>query len=146
MQKNILITIILVAVVGGGAFFGGMKYQQSKQQTSFGQFRNGQRTLGAGGQQQNGARAGGGQIVGEIIGQDDKSITVKLQNGSSKIVLLSDTTTINKAAEGTKSDLKIGERVGVFGTSNADGTLVAQNVQLNPMVRGTATSGGIPRP
>lgn len=70
--------------------------------------------------------------AGEIIGADEKSITVKLQDGSSKIVLLSEKTQINKAEKATKEDLKKGEKVAVFGTENPDGSVTAQNIQLNP--------------
>lgn len=132
MKSLYLVIAILVVIVGGGAFFAGMKYQQSKQPTFPRQFDGGvqgQRT-GAGGN-----RMGFRPVNGEIISSDDKSITVKLQDGSSKIVLLSDTTQINKAAEATKEDLKTGEKVAVFGTENSDGTVTAQNIQLNPEFR-----------
>lgn len=59
-----------------------------------------------------------------------------MQDGSSKIVLFSDKTEINKAAEATKEDLKVGEKVAVFGTENSDGSVTAQNIQLNPQLRG----------
>lgn len=143
-MKNPIVIVILLLLVGGGAFFGGMKYQQSQQPTVSSQSMNGQRFTGTGGQQ-NGTRTRGGQVVGGIISQDDKSITVKLQDGSSKIVLFSDTTTISKATEGSRNDLKVGERVGVFGTTNSDGSVTAQNIQLNTAVRGVSTDLGIPR-
>jgi hypothetical protein len=75
-------------------------------------------------------------VNGEIIAADEKSITVKLQDGSSKIVLLSDKTEINKTASTTKEDLKVGEKVAAFGTENSDGSVTAQSVQLNPRFRG----------
>lgn len=67
-----------------------MKYQQSKS-PRFGNFQNMR-----GGQFQQ--RAGSGQRIvnGEIISVDDKSITVKLSDNSSKIVILTDTTALNK--------------------------------------------------
>lgn len=145
-MKNPIVIVILLLLVGGGAFFGGMKYQESKQPAFSRQFGDGQGLTGAGGQLQNGTRVRGGQVVGKIISQDDKSITVKLQDGSSKIILFSDTTTINKATEGSKSDLKVGEKVGVFGTTNSDGSVTAQNIQLNPAVRGASTGDEIPKP
>jgi len=134
MKNNILVIIVIVAIVASGAaFFGGMKYQESKRP----QFGNGQ---GPRNQFQQGAGARQGQgfrpVSGEIISQDDKSITVKLQDGSSKIVILSETTSINKAEQGSKEDLKTGEQVAVFGTENSDGSVTAQNVQLNPQFRG----------
>ena len=55
--------------------------------------------------------------------------------GSSKIIILTDSTAINKSAEGTREDFKTGEKIGVFGTENSDGSITAQNIQLNPTVR-----------
>jgi len=143
-MKNILVTVLIAIIVGAGGFFGGMKYQQSKQSTFTRQFGNRQGFNGTPGQGQNRMRQGG-QVVGEIIAQDDKSITVKLSDNSSKIVLISATTTIGKMTAGSKIDLKVGERVGVFGTNNTDGSVTAQNIQLNPMVRGARTGGELPK-
>lgn len=144
MNKTYLIAIILVIIVGAGGFFAGMKYQQSKG-GRFGNFqgmRNGSpRFAGEAGQfQQRGTSLPAGRqglrpVNGEIISTDDKSITVKMPDGSSKIILLTETVAINKSAEGSKEDLRVGERVAIFGTENSDGSLTAQNIQLNPQFR-----------
>lgn len=78
-------------------------------------------------------------VSGEIISSDSKSITVKLQDGSSKIVLLTDKTTVSKSAEANVADLKTGEKVAAFGQENSDGSVTAQSIQLNPILRGTIT-------
>ena len=69
--------------------------------------------------------------MGEVLNVDDKSLTVKMPDGSSKIVILSDTTVISKSDTTAKSDVKVGDKVGVFGTDNSDGSVTAQSVQLN---------------
>ena len=74
----------------------------------------------------------GGFTAGEIIAKDDKSVTVKLQNGGSKIVFLSDSTEITKSAEGALSDLEIGKNISVNGTTNSDGSVTAHTIQLRP--------------
>ena len=136
MKKlNVLaIALLIVGLVAG--FLSGMMYQKS--QTS----NNASRFAGANGQSrgrfgQNGGASNGGQrpVIGSIINQDQNSITVKLQDGSSKIILLSGTTAINKTDTGTVSDLKSGENVLVTGTTNSDGSVTAQNIQINPMFR-----------
>lgn len=143
MGKNNILVIILVAVlVGAGAFFGGMKYQQSK--TPSRQFGGGQGIRAGQGGQGQGTRQGFRPVNGEIISADEKSITVKMQDGTSRIVLFSDKTEINKASTGTKEDLKVGEKVAVFGTDNSDGSVTAQNIQLNPILRGNLTPSPIP--
>jgi len=124
INPKIIVTVLFI-IIGAAGFFGGMKYQQSKQplfrqRISQGQFQ---------GSQDN--RQGFRPVQGEIISSDEKSITVKMPNGSSKIVLMSDKTTINKAGEAAKEDLKTGEQVAVFGTENSNGTVTAQNIQLN---------------
>lgn len=123
-----LIGMIIALIVGGAVgFFGGMKYQQGKQPAFSRQFGQGGR-FGQG----TGGRTGFRPTAGKIIVSDDKSITVQLQDGSSKIVFLTGTTQINKAENAAKSDLKTGEQVAVFGTDNSDGTVTAQVVQINP--------------
>jgi hypothetical protein len=138
MMNKIVIVVVVIAVAIAG-FFAGMKFQQSKAVSGAeGNFRTGM--MGGNGtfrQKMNGGAPNGqtmmGQAVrGEIIKADDSSITVKLADGSTKIVVLSTNTTIAKSENGTKSDLKAGEQVMVFGSNNSDGSVTAQNVQLNP--------------
>ncbi len=114
-----------------------MKYQQSKQ-PSF--TRSGSQGGRTGQGQPSGNRQGFQPVNGEIISSDDKSITVKLTDGSSKIVLVSEKTTINKASQATKVDLKTGEKVAVFGQQNTDGSVTAQRIQLNLLLRGPVDS------
>ena len=97
-NKNVVITILALIIVAGGAFFAGTKYQQSQTPSFARQFN------GAGNRNGNQNGVGFRPVSGQIIASDDKSITVKLQDGSSRIVILSDKTTINKVAEGTKAD------------------------------------------
>lgn len=141
-----LVTIILIIIVGGVAFLGGIKYQQNKTvrlaQSQFGgannpfSGRNRNQTGGTGvnpssvgvGQR----RMGNGQVVGEITDVTDNSITVKSNDGNSKIILLSDKTSFNQASTAAKTDLKVGEKVMVFGTPNSDGSVSGTNIQLNP--------------
>ena len=152
MNKNHYIAVIaMVVVVGGGAFYGGMQYGVSKttaaQVAARGNFgggagANGGQRSGAGAQGgQNGggqrmgggaAGAGGGFINGSILSKDDKSITVKSQDGSSKIIFFSDSTMIGKATSGSVSDLATGQQVIVNGKANSDGSIAAQNIQIRP--------------
>jgi hypothetical protein len=130
MNSKILMVIVVI-VVAGGSFFGGMQYQKSKV-SSF-----------AGGQ--GGAfrqRMGQGQsaafrpVRGDILSIDSNTMTVKLQDGSTKIVILSGSTTYMKEAPSTVDDLKAGITVMVTGTNNSDGSVIAQSVQ----------SGNLPTP
>ena len=131
-NNNIIITILVAVIVGGVGFFGGMKYQQSKRSPAGRQFAGMQNGRAS----QTGNRQNFRPVNGEIISSDDKSITVKLPDGSSKIVLINDKTTINKATDATKDDLKVGEKVMATGQENSDGSVTAQTIQLNPIFRG----------
>jgi len=126
MKQNQFIPIALVAIVAAGAgFYGGMKYRQQARMNTIGNFAN---RLPANGTTRSGFRP----VSGEIIKADDTSITVKLSDGGSKIILLSGATNITKAEKKGKSDLVTGKHVAVFGTENTDGSVTAQNIQLNP--------------
>lgn len=132
-----------IAILGGVfGFFGGMQFQKA-QTPQFGAFRNGSGSGLQGNGVAQGNRMMGGDnnrmgfrpLNGEIISADDTSLTIKMQDGSSKIVLLTDATEINTAATASASDLKIGETVLVIGRTNTDGSVEAQNIQLNPIMR-----------
>jgi hypothetical protein len=145
MNKKFIALIVVVAiVVGSASFFGGMKYGEMKNREVFKdvgdrfadlspderQARMQQLgAVGAGGLRE---RSGGGFISGEILSKDDKSITVKLRDGGSKIVLFSSATQIMKSSSGSADDLKTGESVTATGTSNEDGSISAKSIQLQP--------------
>ena len=142
-MKRWLIPVIVVVIVaiGVGAFFGGraagggtptvaeaMKVIQNMTAAE-------RQTLGQGGGTggQIGAsnRAGGfgGLTSGSIISSDASSITVKLSDGSTKIILYSDSTTISTSTKGSSADLTAGQEVRVTGTTNSDGSITATNIQ-----------------
>lgn len=140
MNKNIVIVVIAIVIVGGGSFYGGMIYDQNKSAAgNQGEFANlspqerqarlAQRgTTGAGAVR--GMRNGGGFTSGQIISKDDKSITLKLQDGGSKIVFFANTTQVMKSAQGSSQDLVVGQKAVVTGTANSDGSVSAQSIQL----------------
>jgi type II secretory pathway pseudopilin PulG len=144
MKNNWVVTIIVIVIVAGIAFFGGMQYQKS-QVSNFAQgqgaFR--QRMMGQGqGQEQTAFRP----VRGDILSVDNNTLTVKLSDGSSKIVILSGSTTYMKEASATKDDLKTGNTVMITGASNSDGSVTAQNVQINPTATRAMPSQGAQSP
>jgi len=141
MKNHWIATIILVVAVGAAGFFVGMQYQKMQRGNFASRFGGANGTF-----QRLGGANGMRPVFGQIISADATSITVKMNDGSTKIVIVSSRTSINKAATGTKDDLKTGETVAVFGTTNSDGSVTAQNIQLNPqqmrLVRPTGTPTG----
>lgn len=159
MNKLILIIIAVAIVVGGGSFYGGMKYAESKgprggfsradfQNLSPEERQQRFQELGAnvggafgedheGGSGFRGGRFGSGTdgsrpLTGEVISQSDDSLTIKLSDGSTKIVFVSNNTQITKSVEGALGDLVTGEQIFVGGTENPDGSYTAQTIQLRP--------------
>lgn len=130
MDKKLIIVSLVAVILIGAAFYGGMAYGKSQRPAMFA--RNGQ-----GGQFGNFARggargAGGGFTAGEVLSKDAGSLTIKLPNGSSMIVLTSSSTAVMKAATGTIADVQVGSNVAVQGSANSDGSLSAQSIQLRP--------------
>jgi len=126
MKNSLVIAIIIAVVVGLGAFYGGMKYQQNKMSNLRGRFPG--ITQGQNGEQRTGQ--GLRPVSGTIISQDENSVTVKLVDESSKIILFTESSLINKTEEGSKEDLTEGTEITVFGQENDDGSLTAQNIQI----------------
>lgn len=142
-KKNILFVIVLI-IVGGVSFLGGKKLEQQKM-TKTGGSRNFATSqiprMRQDGDQGNPSQGGGfRQNIGEIISLDDKSITIKTADGGSKIIFISDSTTINKSIEGNKSDLEVGENIMVIGDNNSDGSITATSVELNPRMPNPTTT------
>ncbi len=78
-----------------------------------------------------GSGTGGSRsLTGEVISQSDDSLTIKLSDGSTKIVFVSDSTQITKSVDGTIDDLSEGEQIFVSGSENPDGSYTAQIIQL----------------
>lgn len=137
MNKLIPAILVTAIVVGAAAFYGGMQYQKSQRGAGFagrgGQFRQGF----AGGALNNGV------VRGQILSNDGRTMTVKLPDGSSKIVIFSGNASITEATSSSAAALQSGKEVMVFGTTNSDGSVTAQNVQINPQTRmGNRNSSG----
>lgn len=139
-MKKYLPIIVTAIVIGAICFFVGMRIgggsgKSAAQPNSLGF----QRGTGAGGRA--GGLQQGGFTGGSIIAKDDKSITVSVRGGSSKIVFVSDTTGVMKSVQGTIADLATGEQVTVTGSANPDGSITAQSVQIRPaMPNATSTA------
>ncbi len=149
MQKEIIIVVLVALVAGGLGFFGGMQYGQNKTPQFAQMMQNGAGQYGAPTRGGQGARTGkrGGAVVGNILSIDNGTITVKLTNGSSKIIDVTGSTTYEKSDTAAVSDLKVGDRVAAFGAANSDGSVTATNVQINPgtgMMRPTGTASQSP--
>ncbi|MFA6421823.1 MAG: hypothetical protein WCV92_00230 [Candidatus Buchananbacteria bacterium] len=137
--STIILMVVIAAVFAVAGFFGGMQFQRSKNSAGrfATEFQNGNF---AGARQGNGSGAGmragnrgANFIAGEIISKDDKSLTLKLAAGGSKIILFSTSTELTKFATTSLENLNIGENISVNGTANSDGSVTAQSIQMRPL-------------
>ena len=123
-QKQILTGVVVAILFAGLGFWGGTAYAGHQRAGARG-------GAGFAGRAAGGSRAGS-FVSGSIVSQDNNSVTVQSMNGSSKIVFLSGSTQILKSTSGTSSDLSSGTNVIITGTTNSDGSLTAQTVQIRP--------------
>jgi len=137
-NKIIAACVLGFLIFGIGGFFGGIKYQQGKS-NSLAQNFSGQRQRGTGNLPGNGGmmtganrNGAGGFLTGQILAKDDKSITVKLRDGGSKIIFYSASTQVQKMADAPLTDLAVGQQIVANGTVNSDGSVTAQTIQLRP--------------
>ncbi len=136
MSKNIVVLSVIIAIVlVVVSFYGGLKYSQGKNPT-FDRTSFVQRNPQLGGNNVLGSnRTMGGIVSGEILSIDDKSLTVKSQDGGSRLVFLSASTTISKMASGNIGDLIIGSNISVNGSSNTDNSINAQMIQVRSQIK-----------
>ncbi len=131
-MKNIIIAVVISVVVAGGVgFWIGTK------QAPVGGSPSGQTARGnfAG---RGGAGGFGGGTTGSIVSNSGNTLTISLKDGSSKIVFVSASTTVMKTTAGSLSDLSSGTNVVVIGSTNSDGSVTANSIQLRPASPGTS--------
>jgi hypothetical protein len=145
MKKNMFLVVAAVLLVMS-SFYGGVIY--GKRSVNANQKNSGDRNFVRGqgqgqGQDQGGTgspdrsgrrglnpNGGGFGVLGEIVSKDEKSVTVKTKDNSSKIVYFSDSTTVGKSVAGSSVDLLVGQEIMVMGKSGTDGIVTAENIQI----------------
>lgn len=128
-QKEVIGALIGVFLLGGAAGHYAVPSAQSPE-GGRGQWsgrEGGQRGPGMG----RGQR-GPGFAAGEVIAKDETSITVKTQDGSTKIILVTESTEVMNATKGTIADVTVGQNVMVNGAPNQDGSVTAQSLNIRP--------------
>lgn len=153
MKKPII--LLITVVIAGAAFFGGMLFQKSRDSlkglsgtelTSKMQSLGISQNRGFGvptdsnmtppdGNFISGNRpgfTGGNMVSGTLVSISAESMTIREQDGSTKTVYYSSSTTVSKTTEGTVAELAAGDTVSANGTSNSDGSITATTIRLNP--------------
>ena len=132
--NKIISGIVILLVVGGGAFYFGMNYGKSQAAATATAAR-----AGFAGRTGRTSASGAGFTTGTIISKDSSSITLQLpaNTGGSKIIFYSNATQIGEMTSGTPKDLTTGTTVSVTGTTNSDGSVTANSIQIRPNTPGT---------
>ncbi len=150
-NKKVIMSVVVCVVIAVLSFLGGMSYGKGKNNTistrqgSYSQngFNQGGYLKGAQGMRSGrsgGMMNGGGFTSGEIISKDDKSMTIKLRDGGSKIVLFGASAKVEKTVDGSIADVSVGKSVMVTGTTNSDGSISATSIQMRPAFPAIAPS------
>ncbi len=138
IEKNTLITAAIVAVV---AFGGGTFYGKHSAGTTLSDLKN----LSAADRRQargsrggfggiSGGAAGDSFVSGEVLSADAKSITVKLQDGGSKIIFISADTKVMKSTAGSIADVTIQSQITATGGAADGGNITAKTIQIRPAI------------
>ena len=123
-MNNKIMAAVAAALIGV-SFYAGVTYDKSTAPAA--PVRAGGNFTGA-----RGGRGMGGVAAGQVLSVDATGFTVKMQDGSSRIVLVGSSTQVMKSVAGMVTDLAQGENVVVQGSSNSDGSVTAQTVQIRP--------------
>lgn len=139
-QLPFLILVVLVLIVS--SFYAGRLSVSSKNLPSNGAQGRGMMNGITRGQGNQALR--GNMVNGEIISQDDKSLTLKLADGGSKLVYFSASTTVSQMTSTPVSDLSVGQTVMINGSANSDGSISAQSIQVRAVGEQFPGLGGNP--
>ena len=134
-SKMILSIIVVVVAVLAGFFIGLGVGSSNNTKSANSQFAAaGQGTKGGFSRGTGSSSRGsfGGSVSGQILSVDANGITVGLTSGGSKIVIIPQSANILKSTQGTSGDLSVGSNVTIQGSTNTDGSVTAQMIQIRP--------------
>lgn len=126
-MKNKIIIFVAAIIIGLLSFYAGTKYSSGSKSSQFPNRGTGQAlNLKSGANNFNKANF----VSGKIIKIDEKSISVELPSGGSRIIFFSENSPINKTESGSASDLSVGKEISVLGSENSDGSISASSIQI----------------
>lgn len=139
MNKYLIIAVIVTAVVAGGTGYA-MGVRAGSSSSSPTVALRGQGAQGGGQGGQNGQNSGrgrfrGNMVSGEILSLDASGITVKLDDGTTRIVFVGDNTSIFETASSSKKALTVGSRVRVSGEPGDAGSVTATRIDVGAMMQ-----------
>lgn len=152
MDRKMIVAVLITAIVFGAVGFGGgmMIGKKSASPGVSGRMMGANGTPG--GFPGQDAQSGGGNFstgnvaVGKVTDKDDKSFTLKLADGSTRVVYYSSSTTFSKTETVTAGDVSVDTTVSAMGTATSGGDLTATRVTIGEGIgfggRGMMGGGG----
>jgi hypothetical protein len=135
-KNSSLVIMIVIAVVFFGIGFGTAKLfpgsSATTNQGAAGARQGAAGRMGGAGFAGRGGAAGAGFVTGQVEKADATSLSVKLRDGSVKLVLVASSTKASHTTDATIGDITVGSDVVVNGTTNSDGSVTAQMIQIRP--------------
>ncbi len=125
-QKKLVTIGVIALIIGAGIGYAGagMLNRPAAPQFTRGNF--------AAGGMMRGGGANGGFLSGTVVSKNATTMTLNTRDGSSHVVFITPDTTVSKSVDGTMSDVPVGGTVIVSGTTNSDGSVSANLIQLRP--------------
>lgn len=136
-KKTLIIAVVAIFLIGI-AFYAGAKYEKSKL-SKMGLLKDSATSA-------TGSPASSNSIKGTITAKDDKSVTIKTNDGSSQTVSVSSSTTYGQKGTKSLADLAIGEEVAISGQKNSDGTFSAQSIKKTSAKKAPSTPQSTSQP
>jgi len=133
-STHIIWAIVVVVALGGGYFWGRATVVSTRAGFAGAYGTSSTRRLAGG--------AGGGFTTGQIASFGTNSMTLQLANGNSEVVLYASSTPVTEPTTVSPSTLTVGTNVMVGGTTNSDGSLTAQSIQVRAGNAGGGYGGG----
>ncbi|MCR4326610.1 MAG: hypothetical protein NUV52_03070 [Candidatus Roizmanbacteria bacterium] len=138
-MKPMLLLVGAVIILSLG-FLGGTVYQKNQQPSgSLGRRSSNFQSNGVAPSNEESVppiQQGAGPVSGSVISKDQTTVTIQLSDGSTKIIVYSDDTQINKLSAGTLADVQTGEKITVMGSTNTDGTVTARTISIGGQIMG----------
>lgn len=121
-EKKTLV-IVAIAIVGAAIFFyAGAKYEKHKLNAL---------GLLSGSKSSSNKKAAVNSIKGTVTTKDDKSVTIKMADGTTKNIQFSNGMTFGTDGAGSAADVFVGELLVIAGENNADGVFIPTNMRAS---------------
>ena len=73
---------------------------------------------------------GTGMFQGEVLSKDASGITLKLNDGGSKVIIVPESANVYKMGKAAINDIEVGQSVSISGKQNEDGSVECRSIQI----------------